>query len=109
MTPYIVGEWVTLPARAETEEIVFRIENECISCYETAEVEKTVEHAAHDKTQHSHVAALLSKAWFAAYVDDKDDNDDDDDDNNNNNKTNCPGNFYSTKCIITLVIHVSVN
>jgi hypothetical protein len=59
------------------------------------------------------VAALLSKAWFAAYVNDDDndddDNDDDDNDNNNNNKPYSPGNFYSTKCIIILVISVSVN
>jgi len=62
-------------------------------------------------TQHRHGAALLSKAWFAAYVnyEDDDGDDDDDDDNNNNNKTHCPGYFYSTKCIITLVIHVFVN
>jgi len=56
-------------------------------------------------TQHSHLATLLSKAWFTAYVDDDDDNDD----NNNNNKPHCSENFYSTKCIMTLVIHVSVN
>jgi hypothetical protein len=37
--PYIVGEWVTLQARAETERIVSRIEKECMSCYETAEAE----------------------------------------------------------------------
>jgi len=44
------------------------------------------------------VAALLSKAWFSAYVDNEDDDDgDDDDDNNNNNNKILPGKFLFDK------------